>query len=60
MYICLCRCITEKQIRHAIEQGCHSLRQLNMQLGIAKQCGKCGQHAKDILKQQITPLKSQS
>ncbi len=50
MYVCLCRGITDGQIKQAIATGqASSMRCLNS-MGVATQCGKCGRAAKDLLK----------
>lgn len=50
MYVCLCKGITDTQIRAAVENGSQSMRQLNRELGVASQCGKCSIETKKILK----------
>ncbi len=50
MYVCLCKGVTDKQIRSAAMSGVSSMRQLNQCLGVAGQCGKCGKLAKEILR----------
>jgi len=51
MYICLCRGVTDSQIRQAVCQGAYSMRELRHCLGVASQCGRCGQCAKSLLEQ---------
>lgn len=53
MYICLCRGITDTQIRNAVENGATSMKSLNQQLGVSIQCGKCGVAAKQILRETL-------
>lgn len=57
MYVCICHAVTDKQIREAISDGAHSLRDLRRQLGVMSGCGKCGNCVRDILQQcqQATP-----
>ena len=50
MYVCLCKAVTDKQIRQAACEGACSMRCLNSKLGVATQCGKCARHAKQILR----------
>lgn len=50
MYVCLCKAITDTQIRQAAENGCETMRGLNKELGVATQCGKCSKDARKILK----------
>ncbi len=51
MFVCLCRGVTEKQIQKAVSDGACTMRDLNCELGVASQCGKCGRHARELLKQ---------
>jgi bacterioferritin-associated ferredoxin len=48
MYVCLCRGITDKQIRHAVASGIDRFSDLRRELDLASQCGKCGTLARDI------------
>jgi bacterioferritin-associated ferredoxin len=50
MYVCLCKGITDAQIRAAVEDGASSMRELRNTLGVASQCGKCGILARDIVR----------
>jgi bacterioferritin-associated ferredoxin len=49
MYVCLCKAVTDHQIRAEIRQGACTLRELRNRLGVASHCGRCGQCARDIL-----------
>ncbi len=51
MYVCLCKAVTDRQIKSAIDEGANSLGQLRRCLGVASQCGKCGITAREILEQ---------
>lgn len=48
MYVCICKGITDTQIRATVEAGASSLREVRNSLGVTSQCGKCG-----VLTQQI-------
>ena len=51
MYVCICRQITESQIRDLCrESDGASLSDLRKQLGVGLDCGKCGSHARSILR----------
>ncbi|MCB1705458.1 MAG: bacterioferritin-associated ferredoxin [Halioglobus sp.] len=54
MYVCLCKGITDTQIRAAIEDGASSLRDVRNTLGVASQCGKCGILTREILRETLT------
>lgn len=49
MYVCICKAVTEDQIHQAIDQGATRLRDLQIQLGVATQCGNCAGCARAIL-----------
>jgi len=54
MYICICKQVTEKQIKSAIKEGATSLSDLRNELGIASQCGQCSGCARKLLEKQDT------
>lgn len=41
MYVCVCKAVTDKQIKAAIEEGYCSRNQLKQCLGVGSVCGKC-------------------
>lgn len=51
MYVCICRAVTEREVRECAEQGVHSLRGLRRELGVASECGKCAKCALEILRE---------
>lgn len=53
MYICLCKAITDDQIREAVENGAKHFRQVRQELGLASQCGKCGILARDVFNKSL-------
>ncbi|MCG8435534.1 MAG: bacterioferritin-associated ferredoxin [Gammaproteobacteria bacterium] len=53
MYICICRAVTDQQIRNAAADGVGSMRELSFCLGVAENCGKCGKLARQILDEEI-------
>lgn len=53
MYVCLCKGITDTQIRAAIQDGASSVRDLRNTLGVASQCGKCGILTRDIVRESL-------
>lgn len=51
MYVCICKKVTDRQIRQAVtEQRVHNLRTLRRELGGCDQCGKCAPDAKQIIR----------
>jgi len=53
MYVCLCKGITDAQIRAAVQDGASSIQELRNTLGVASQCGKCGILARDIVRDSL-------
>lgn len=50
MYVCLCKGVTDRQIKAAVTEGtAASIGQLRKCLGVASQCGKCSVAAREIL-----------
>lgn len=42
MYICVCKSVSEKRLRNAVDEGdVVSLRDLTRELGVGTCCGKC-------------------
>ncbi len=56
MYVCICKGITDTQIRAAVQGGASSLSDVNSALGVASQCGKCGIMAREIVRQSLNDL----
>ena len=54
MYICLCKGITDNQIKDAVFGGASSLREVRKQLGVMTQCGKCGMITKQIVEETLS------
>lgn len=51
MYICICKQVTDKQIKAAVDDGARSMSDLRNELGVASQCGQCNNCAKTLLKE---------
>ncbi|QEI11679.1 bacterioferritin-associated ferredoxin [Cellvibrio japonicus] len=49
MYVCLCKGITDRQIKTAIDDGACSMGKLRKTLGVATQCGKCSASTRELL-----------
>ena len=58
MYVCLCRGVTDGQIREAIYEGCCSYRDVRDSLGVGTQCGKCACLAKQVVRDTLDELQS--
>ena len=51
MYICICKAVTDKQIRRAAAHGVDNLYELRESLGVASGCGSCAGAAEEILRE---------
>jgi len=49
MYVCVCRAITDEQVRRAVAGGADSLAKLRETLGLGVDCAKCLEYAKHFL-----------
>ena len=53
MYVCLCKGVTDHQIRKLVADGARSWHEIRQQTGCATQCGKCACEAKAITRTAI-------
>ena len=53
MYVCICKGITEAQIRVAVTDGAKSMRAVRNTLGVTSQCGQCAIMAREIVRQTL-------
>ena len=49
MIVCVCRRVSDRQIREAVADGAVSLECLQFELGVATQCGRCAECACAVL-----------
>ena len=49
MYVCICRQITDSQIRKRCAEGVSTFSELRAELGLASDCGRCGHYAREII-----------
>ena len=60
MYVCICNAITDRQIRDAARSGVSNLWELQKELGVASNCGKCRQTAVEILREEAPVTSEQT
>ncbi|MBK1736020.1 hypothetical protein CKO15_12180 [Halorhodospira abdelmalekii] len=53
MYVCICKAVTEQQVREAIADGHGSLPALCAQLGVTAQCGKCREEVQELVAERV-------
>ena len=49
MYVCICRQITDNQIRDLCRGGASSMTDIRSKLGVGSECGQCGKLAQAIV-----------
>jgi bacterioferritin-associated ferredoxin len=49
MIVCVCKAVSDRQIRAAVKGGANRLRDLTRDLGVGTCCGKCLPEAKAAL-----------
>lgn len=48
MYVCICKAVTDHQIRSAVQEGTRTIRGLRKELGCSTQCGKCKSQVREV------------
>lgn len=52
MFVCVCRAVTDHQIRNAAQTGtCCTLKDLRREFGVSSECGQCAASALACLKE---------
>lgn len=54
MYVCICKGITENQIRDAIRGGLGTRKEISRCLKVGTACGKCNQEVRDLLQRSLS------
>ncbi|MEE2729550.1 bacterioferritin-associated ferredoxin [Ketobacter sp.] len=54
MYICLCKDITDHQLRESIRQGACDFSQVRRRCQVGAKCGKCMQEARMIVQNELS------
>lgn len=52
MYVCLCKGVTDAQIKQAMESGADSFREIRETLGVATVCGSCACATRELINAQ--------
>lgn len=56
MYVCLCKGVTDHDIKRAVNEGATSFREVQQQLAVSTQCGKCARLARSIVQESLAQL----
>ncbi|MCM2972112.1 MULTISPECIES: (2Fe-2S)-binding protein [Larsenimonas] len=49
MFVCLCKGVSDRQLKQAVTDGANSWREVRIETECATQCGKCACMAKAIV-----------
>ncbi len=41
MFLCICKSVSDKQVREAVDQGARTLGDVSARFGLGAECGKC-------------------
>ena len=58
MYVCLCRGITDQDIKDAVENGACSYREVREMLDLGTCCGRCAPEARSIISAEVSAIAS--
>jgi bacterioferritin-associated ferredoxin len=53
MYVCLCRAVTDAQIREAVEEGALDVSHLADRCGLGTGCGRCQETAQRLIDEHL-------
>ncbi|MEY2862592.1 MAG: hypothetical protein RLY58_299 [Pseudomonadota bacterium] len=56
MYICLCRAVTDRQIRQSVENGAESFREVREELDVGTCCGRCVPDARILIDETLAQI----
>ena len=56
MIVCICKAVSDRHIRSAVQAGATNLRDLTRELGVGTCCGKCVPEAKATLSASLDSL----
>ena len=49
MYLCICKSVSDKQVREAVDQGARTMGDISARFGIGVECGKCLEDVRQFL-----------
>jgi bacterioferritin-associated ferredoxin len=51
MYVCVCKAVSDRKIRQAVDGGVCTLKALKDRLGVGSVCGRCVPEARMLIEQ---------
>lgn len=56
MYVCLCRAVTDHQIRESVQNGAHDFRAVREELDVGTCCGRCVPEARELIDETLAQI----
>jgi bacterioferritin-associated ferredoxin len=53
MYVCVCRAVSDRDIRESVHQGASSLEEVKARLPVASCCGCCEQTVRELVQSEV-------
>lgn len=53
MIICLCRAVSDREIRSLVDSGAKSMAEVRAMCGIGECCGKCARQARELIIERV-------
>ncbi len=60
MFVCVCKGISDRQIKQAVARGAADLEAVSQSLGVATQCGSCAALANEIIGDTLADIEQSS
>jgi bacterioferritin-associated ferredoxin len=49
MIVCVCRAVSDREIRSSVAEGARTVAQLRAELGVTSCCGKCAPRVRELI-----------
>lgn len=56
MYVCLCRAVTDRQVRESVENGASTFREVRDELDLGTCCGRCVPEARMLIDETLAKI----
>ena len=54
MYVCICKAVSDQDIKEAVASGAEDLADIQARLGAATGCGTCVEYANEVIHEALT------
>ena len=56
MIVCLCRAVSDRDIRSLVDGGAGSMAEVRAITGVGECCGKCARHARLVIAERLASI----